>query len=219
MAIIIRPPTSNVDKLEGAVEHLFQVCGVLNDVSIDKFVQKYARLRKKRLPEHYGTEVVIPRMKQRRIIYQVGHHRFSLNPCYTKDPKGQAAFWVFFENMDGVDLETLQRSDGLSSMAYVKNGRFYQIICCEGNGKRELAIAAQKEIVAEQQARKLRQPMPDERYFFVFSSIEDAKNAPFSLKSPTMFVVVSYEKGTRHPVLTFLRPDEKQRQNAGGMQA
>lgn len=208
MAIIIRPPTSNVDKLEGAVEHLFRVCGVLTDVSVDKFVQKYAYLRKKKLPEHYGTETVIPRMRQRRIIYQVGHHRFSLNPCYTKDPKGQAAFWVFLENMDGVDLETLQKPQGPGTLAYIKNNRYYQIICCEGTGERELSMVIQQEIADEQRAKRYRQPIPDERYFFVFASPEDAAAAPFAPKSPTLFAVLSYEPNSRLPSLTFSRPGE-----------
>lgn len=202
---VIRQPSSNVDRLEGAVEHMLMVCGSLTDAALDEFAQRYAFERGKKLPADFASKNLIPRMKRRRKVYQTGLHRYTINPMLRVDHAGEDAFWVFMEHMQGVDLGTVHKPQSFPQISYIKNNRIYHIVRCEEDGRVELSKATQREIDALHRKKRCPDGFVEERYFFIFSSVEDMKRAPFALKSPTIFGTISYEEG-RVPQLYFINP-------------
>lgn len=202
---VIRQPSSNVDKLEGAVEHMLMVCGSLTDAALDEFSQRYAYERGKKLPGDFASKNLIPRLKRKRKVYQTGFHRYTINPMLRVDHAGEDAFWVFMEHMQGVDLGSVHKPQSFPQISYIKNNRIYHIVRCVEDGRVELSKAIQHEIDALHLKKRCPDGNVEERYFFIFSSIEELKKAPFSLKSPTIFGTITYEN-SRVPKLYFVNP-------------
>lgn len=198
-------PTFNVDTLEGAVSHIIMLCGNVSDAALEEFVRRYAYARKKRLPQNYTTEVLLPRMKRARKIYQTSRHLYAINPMIKANQKGLDALWVFLKVMDDVDIETVMSGPYPSQLSYIKNGNIYHIVCCNDNGNTEMALASQLEIETNQRLKKGKSTI-EEKYFFIFSSMENLKKAPVVLKSESLFCCIQYPDESRVPTMKFVKP-------------
>lgn len=202
----VRQPSFNVDKLEGAVKHMLMVCGALSDAALDDFVKRYAYMKGKRLPSDYASKVLLPRMVKSKGVFRTTQHLYSLHPLRKSDPNGLNAFWVFLEHMEGAQIESVINGPYPARLSYIKNNRVYRIVCCEDNGATEIGMTVQLEIEASQRYRKNKNEKIEERFFFVFSSEENMKRAPFSLKTPSLFCSVVYPHGQQIPDLNFVNP-------------
>lgn len=55
-------------------------------------------------------------------------------------------------------------------------------------------MAAQRELVRERHMRRYpKDKLPDERFFFIFSSKTAMANAPFFLKTPSLYCCIKYD--------------------------
>lgn len=199
-------PAFNIDRLEGAVQHALMLGRTLSDDALNAFVQKYAFAKGKHLPPDYATTELLPRMKHERKVYQTTKHLYSLSPFAKLDEKALNAFWVFLYSMDGVQMEYVLNGPFPAQISYIKNGRIYHIIVCDGDGRDELGLAAQLEVDTSKKRRKANITPVDERFFFVFTSKENADNAPLVLDAPTLFVTIEYPNGSYIPKLNFIDP-------------
>jgi len=200
--VITRLPSSNVDTLEGALMHMLTVCGPLSDAAINVFAQEFAATRGKRISPTYGTDSLIPRLARSRRIYRTAKHLYSTNPMLRQNQKGLDAFWVFLENMQDVDLGSVYKPRELGQLTYVNNNIVYWICRCPGDGAREMALAAQHELLVQRRNRREPKLAIEERFIFVFSNKEAMRAAPFSLNSPTLLGTIEY-RGTLTPTLWF----------------
>ena len=207
---IVRLPSSNVDTLEGAVMNMFMVCGALSGAALNDFARRYAYQKKKKLPEDYATRVLLPRLTRSRKVYRTTQNLYSLNPLLPSNPQGLNAFWVFLELMDNVDLQTVINGPYPAQISYIKNQRIYHIVSCVNEGGVELGAATLLETAAQQRARKHNiKATIDERFVFIFSSVENMKKAPFSLDAHSIFCVIEYpNRESGIPVINFYDPNE-----------
>ena len=204
----IHQPSFNVDQLEGAVRHMIMVCGALSDVSLNDFCRRFGQQRGKKLPGDYASAHLLPRLRMQRRLYQTTHRHYSLNPSLKTEKKGQDAFWVFLENMDGVSVESVMNGPYPSRVSYIKNNRIYHIVVCSGTGDIEIGLAYQQEQQAKIMAKKHGRRAPEERYIFVFNSREDMLDAPFNLESKSLFCVIRYPDASGVPHLQFSDPSD-----------
>ena len=203
---IIRQPSSDVDTLEGALCHMLQVCDTLPAAAINVFAQKFAILHGQKVSDNFGTNVIMRNLRQQGFVYQTTQHLYSNNPIMRINQKGIDAFWVFMEHMQGVDLQTVYKPAEQGSLAYTKNGKHYVIIRCKGNGAVELGTACQQEVKVNRYNKRHPEFKREDRYFFIFYNKEDIMNAPYLLKSPTLFCTIKYNKQWV-PELRFVNPD------------
>lgn len=205
----VHPPTFNIDKLEGDVQHFLMICEAFSDDALDAFVQKYAYSKGKKLPANYASTVLLPCMKLERKVYQTTQHLYTLNPLSYLNEKGLDAFWVFLYTMDDVKMENVMKGPYPAQISYIKDDRIYHIVACKGDGATELAMAAQLEIETDRCRRRHPNERVDERFFFVFSNKENMEKAQFLPKSPSLFVTVEYPDGSRTPQLNFINPSQE----------
>ena len=190
---IIRLPSSDVDTLEGAIRHMLSVCNTLPGAAINAFTQKFGKMHGHNLPNDFGTNIVMRQLIRGGWAFRTSEHLYSLNPLLRSNQKGIDAFWVFMEHMQDVDLATVYKPQ-FGELCYIKNNRIYSIIRCKGNGEKELAMAAQRELVRERHMRRYpKDKLPDERFFFIFSSKTAMANAPFFLKTPSLYCCIKYD--------------------------
>lgn len=208
---LTRQPSFNIDKLEGAVEHMLMVCGALSDAALNDFAHRYAYQRGKKLPADYAKTKLLPRMKRGRKIYQTTYNLFSLNPMLKANKKGLDAFWVFLEYMEDVDIQSVMQGPYPSQISYIKNNRIYHIVPCSQEGAAEMGAAAMLEIELMQRTRRSsKKHAVEERFIFVFTSEEYMKKAAFKLNAPSLFCVIEYPDRTGIPKLSFVNPADLQ---------
>ena len=207
---IVHRPSSNIDTLEGAVMNMFMIFGALSGDSMNDFVRRYAYEKKHKLPEDYATRVLLPRMTRNRTLYRTAQNLFSINPLLQLNQQNLNAFWVFMELMADVDLQTVLHGPYPAQVSYVKNNRIYHIVSCINEGGVELGTANMLEINAAQKAQQHNITTSiEERFVFIFSSVENMKRAPFTLKAQSIFCVINYPNGpTGSPEINFFKPHE-----------
>lgn len=84
-----------------------------------------------------------------------------------------------------------------------------------GNGAVELGTACQQEVKVNRYNKRHPEFKREDRYFFIFDNREDIMNAPYLLKSPTLFCTIKYNKQWV-PELRFVNPDVWRKRNEGG---
>lgn len=187
-------PTFNTEILEGAVEQMLSVCGVLSDAALNDFCCRFAKQKEKTLPRKYATTYLLPRMVRYRKIYQTADRLFSINPALASNTKGLNAFWVFLEVMENVDIRNVIPGPYPAQMSYIsntQNNRIYHIVHCEGDGSLELGAAALMEMDVMRRTKK-HNTGTEERFIFIFTSEENMRRAPLNLESPCYFCVIKY---------------------------
>lgn len=198
----------NVDKLEGAVMHLIQICGCLSDASISAFAVRYALGKGKKLHSNYAPTKLLPRMVSQRKIYKVGATSYSINPIVRSNPKAQDAFWVCLESLSEIEIDSAMRGPFPAQISYIKNNAIYHIIRVEKEGHTEMALSTQLEIETMQRRRRNQssgKPV-EEKFIFVFTSMQYALDSQFQLKSPCLFAVIEYQAGAVLPRITYHDP-------------
>lgn len=203
-------PVFNVDLLEGAVLHMLQVCDNLSDYAINDFCVTYAKCRgKHNMKSNYASTKLLPRLMKEGKVYRTGTHYYSLNPMVRSNRYAQDAFWIFLEFFDSVDIVMNSlKGPHPAQISYVKDKKIYHIIRVEGDGRKEMAFVSQLEIEQMQRMRKHKDKYPvEERYIFVFDTIEDANNCCIRLQSVTLHCVIEYEEGKFKPMLKFFYPE------------
>lgn len=188
-----RLPTSDMDTLEGAFMHMLTTCGPLSDAAINVFSEVYRDMHGQKYVEDFGTKVLIPKLARAKKIYRTASHLYSVNPMCRQNKDGLDAFWVFLEHMEEAELDSVMKHRNFGELSYVKNNIIYTVFRCRDNGAREMAMVAQRELQVERMNRQNSKYPIQERYIFLFSNEEDMKNAPFCLRSPTLFGTIKYE--------------------------
>lgn len=198
-----KKPSYNVDQLQGAIMHMLAICGTLSIDALADFSIKFAYQRGRRLQREYVINSILGKMERSRKIYRTGTYVYSANPLLTLDHKALNSFWVFLETMDGVDLESVMYPEFPARLSYIRNGKIFNIIPCEGEGFVEFASAVQIEI---HMAEHFEHPEEIERFIFVFTSPDYMNRQDFSFKIPTMFACVQYQPDSQIPSITFKKP-------------
>lgn len=202
------PPCFNIDIMEGAVQHMLQICGVLSEEAIVEFCKRFAYARKRELKEEYIRTTFLHRMLTERKIFQASLHSYTLNPLLKVNPKGQAAFWVFIENMTGVDIKDVMSGPSPAQITYIKNNRIYQIVVCEGDGRAEQGKLLVLHESMKQHRKSQKEAEDSTRYILVFSSKENMEASPFNMPAPTLNCIINYSDGARVPSLFFKMADK-----------
>ena len=139
------------------------------------------------------------------VIYESSPHNYTI--AGKKEDKSKHSLdclWVFLQHMDGANLLSLMKGPRPSSITYIKGNRIYHIVRCNDSGIAELGMAAQAEIDMNSRRRGGKADYVEERFFFIFDSQDAIDRAPFRLESKTLFVLISYEEGTRIPTFNYV---------------
>lgn len=198
--MVIHRPSFDVDTLEGALLHMISICYTLSTSAIDAFARRYAAAKGKPLPQNYVSEVLIPRLRKQRKIFQTSRNIYALNPLVYYNEAGLSAFWAFLPVSKDVDLYNVFHWGSSAQISYLKNGFVYHIVYCHDDGAEEMIY----EVGAGAQTKLPR------KYFFVFKNEEYMRAAKLLINVPSMYAVVDFEDRAAAPSIKYFDPKQLQ---------